>query len=224
MNFKANSKENKILKNNLRHNFKSIQGHFDKRFRFYKRQHKKQELYNLEQAAKNDPSQMWAQIKKLCNPPSSRAALQIVRSDGSISHDMSEIFERWLSDISKLYSGLGDNPEFAFNDSFYEDILSKKKEFDNLSSDQQRSNASYNSDGLNSELFYQEVSEVIDQAKNGKAFQNIPHEALKNPNAKILLYNMFKICLSSGLNPTDWDFNYIKPIPKKGQDERPFTE
>ena len=64
------------------------------------------------------------------------------------------------------------------------------------------------------------MSDAIDSAKMGKSFLFIPNEAMKNENAKLLLYNFFKICLSTGLNPTEWDFSDIKPIPKKGQDDR----
>ena len=70
---------------------------------------------------------MWSSLKKLNNPPSSRAALEIVRADDTISHDLKEILERWLLDISKLFSGLNDNPEMAFDDSFYEEILNKHR-------------------------------------------------------------------------------------------------
>ena len=60
---------------------------------------------------------MWAKLKELNNPPSTRAALEIVREDGSISADMKEILKRWHIDISRLFSGLSENPEFAFDDS-----------------------------------------------------------------------------------------------------------
>ena len=77
---------------------------------------------------------MWAKLKGLCNPPSTRAALEIVRADGSINTDMQEILERWYRDIGRLFSGVRDNPEMVFNDEFYQEILDKKREFDNLSS------------------------------------------------------------------------------------------
>ena len=72
-------------------------------------------------------------LKKLNNPPSSRAALEIVRADDTISHDLKEILERWLLDISKLFSGVNENPEMVFDDNFYQEILNKKQEFENLS-------------------------------------------------------------------------------------------
>ena len=49
---------------------------------------------------------------------------------------------------------------------------------------------------------------------------DIPNEALKNENAKLLLFKFFKLCFECGLNPTDWDKNDIKPIPKKDKEQR----
>ena len=62
---------------------------------------------------------MWSQLNKLSNPPSSRVALEIVRDDESISRDLKEILERCLKDISKLFSGIRDNPEMSFDEDFY---------------------------------------------------------------------------------------------------------
>ena len=50
---------------------------------------------------------MWPSLKKLNNPPSCHAALEILRADETISRDLKEVLERWLKDISKLFSGVG---------------------------------------------------------------------------------------------------------------------
>ena len=63
---------------------------------------------------------MWAKLKRLCDPPSTKAALEIVRQDGTISRDIQEILEKWYAAISRLFSGSRDNPEMAFNDEFYQ--------------------------------------------------------------------------------------------------------
>ena len=76
--------------------------------------------------ANNNPAEMWAKLKKLCDPPSTRAALEVVQADGNISTDIKEILDRWYRDISRLFSGLRDNPEMAFNDLFYNEILREK--------------------------------------------------------------------------------------------------
>ena len=67
-----------------------------------RRKYKKQSQLELERNAKYNPTDMWSSLKKLNNPPSSRAALEIVRADDTISHDLKEMLERWLLDISRL--------------------------------------------------------------------------------------------------------------------------
>ena len=178
------------------------------------------EFENIEKLAESDPSAMWAKIKKLSDPPSTKAVLEIVREDGTISNDIQEILQRWHADIGRLFSGLKDNPEFAFDDKFYEEIIEKKNEFEKLAPEQQDQDSKYDSNDLNENISFDEVSKAIDKAKLKKAFIEIPNEAVKNKNAKILLFNFFQLCFASGLSPTDWDLSNIKPIPKKEKDAR----
>jgi hypothetical protein len=90
---------------------------------------------------------------------------------------------------SKLFSGLRENPEFALNDEFYEEIVNKKEEFEALSPEEQELLADYDSECLNSNLTYDEVSKAIDRAKIRKAYIEIPNEAIKNENAKLFFIN-----------------------------------
>ena len=52
--------------------------------------------------AKDDPAAMWKTLKKLNNPPTTKAALEIIRDDKSISADIKEVLECWYDDISRL--------------------------------------------------------------------------------------------------------------------------
>ena len=110
----------------------------------------------------------------------------------------------------------------AFNELFYQEILIKKEEFENLSENQQIefSNLEFNSDNLNCDIDFQEVSKAIDRTKVGKAYLEIPNDVLKNKNLKVLLHRFFNVCFKSGLNPSDWDYNDIKPVPKPDKDQR----
>ena len=146
--------------------------------------------------------------------------MEIVRADNSISHDVKEILERWHSDISRLFSGVKENPEMAADDNFYNEILQKKAEFESFSYEEQCQENNFSSEMINEDISYLEVSEAIESTKNNKAFLEIPNEAFKNVNSKLLLHRFFNLCFSSGLNPTDWDYSDIKPIPKKGKDQR----
>ena len=163
---------------------------------------------------------MWEKLKKLGDPPSSKVVLEIIREDESISTDIQEILTRWHTDISKLFSGLRDNPEFSFDDQFFEEILAKKEELENILPQEFSENSQYDTNELNTEILFAEVSKCIDKAKLKKAYLEIPNEALKNENAKLLLFKFFKLCFECGLKPTEWDKNNIKPIPKKDKDTR----
>ena len=119
------------IKNNLQKAFKNAQTHFDKKFKNFKRKfinQKQNEL--LDMASENDPN-IWAKIKRLNSPPS-RPPLEIVKTDQTISTNIREILERWHLDISRLFSGLRDNPEMAFDEGFYQEIIKKKEEFDKM--------------------------------------------------------------------------------------------
>ena len=104
---------------------------------------------------------------------------------------MKEVLERWHRDISNLFPGLRQNPEFAFDDSFYGEILKKKTEFENLPQDQPDETQTYSSSRLNDDISYDEVSLSIDRAKSRKSYLEIPNEALKNENAKQLFHRFF---------------------------------
>ena len=73
------------------------------------------------------------------------------------------------------------------------------------------------SSDLNIEILYDEVSEAVDKSNLRKSCLEIPNEAMKNKNAKLLLFKFFNLCFISGLNPSYWDFSDIIPIPKKKQ-------
>ena len=78
----------------------------------------------------------------------------------------------------------------------------------------------FDADSLNTNLSFEEVSKAIDKAKLRKAYLEIPNEAIKSKNAKILFHRFFQLCFISGLNPSEWDSSNIKPIPKKDKDPR----
>ena len=220
LHFKVKSRSDIQIKAQLRSNFKNAQKLFDKSFKQAERKYRKQQYESLENDAASNPTDMCSRLKKLNNPPSSNIALEIVCDDDTISHDLKEILERWLNDISKLFSGIRENPEMIFDDDFYNEILSKKDDFEKLSNVEQEQRSEFSSESINSEISFQEVSDAINKTKFKKAYLNIPNEAMKNENAKQLLHRFFNICFTSGHSPGDWDFSDIKPIPKKDKDPR----
>ena len=218
--FKVHLRGDLQYKSYLRSIFKSAQLVFDKKYRYFKRRHEKEQFNELETFARSNPAAMWKALKRLNNPPNTKAALEIVRQDGSISADIKEVLERWLTDISRLFSGLQENPDVVFDEAFYKEVLEKKREFEELDDDLRPNPEGYDSDNLNEEISYDEVSEAVDKTKMRKSYLEIPNEALKNKHAKLLLHKFFNLCFVSGYNPSDWDFSDIIPIPKKDKDAR----
>jgi hypothetical protein len=118
--YKVRTNQDLHHKSLLRDDFKNKQKSFDIMFRQAKRKSKKQNLIDLEKNAVCNPNSMWATLKKLSDPPSTKAVLEIVRADETISRDIKEILEKWQLEISKLFSGIRENPEMAFDDDFFQ--------------------------------------------------------------------------------------------------------
>ena len=218
--FKCNGRHDQQEKGRLRECFKQSQKLFDKRYRYFKRKSKAQELNDLKNDAHSNPNEMWKKIKRLNETKSTKAVLEIINSDKTITNDIKEVLNKWQTDISKLFSDIRDNPEVTFNDEFFNEVLIKKQQFEDLSDEHQRDQSPHNTSNLNETLSFNEVSEAIDKAKIHKAFLLIPNEAMKNLNAKLLLHKFYSVCFETGLCPSDWYNSDIKPIPKKDKDQR----
>ena len=156
------------IKRELHATYKHFQNIFDKKFRYFKRKASKKEFIDIENECKDNPTAVWERIRKSGDPFSSRTALEIVREDGSISNDVQEVLERWHEDISALYSGLRENPEFAFNDKFLRNIIEKKNELEQLEISGEDS-MGFIAEQLNDVITYEEVSSAIDRSKNNKS-------------------------------------------------------
>ena len=218
--FKVRNNQDIFKKAELRERFKNAQKYYDKRYRFYKRKSRKQTQELLGISATDNPAEMWAKLKKLAEPVNNRVAMEIVKEDGSISRDVKEVLQRWHKDISQLFSGIREDPDIVFDDKFYEEVLEKKHEFENLSDSDQSEKVEFSTEHLNANISFEEVSKSIDKVKSGKAYLEIPNEVMKNINAKLLLQKFFNLCFTTNLNPTDWSFSDVKPIPKKDKDHR----
>ena len=109
-----------------------------------------------------------------------------------------------------------------FDDEFYSNIVAKKEEFENMAEREQVESVPqvYDTNVLNCEISFNEVSKAIDRSKVGKSYLELPNEVLKNASAKNLLHKFFNLCFASGLNPNDWSLSDIKPIPKPDKDPR----
>ena len=81
LDFRVHSNQDLRNKNILRLNFKNAQKNFDKKFRYLKRQHHKNQFRDLDTNATKHPAAMWEALKKLDNRPNVKAALEIIEDD-----------------------------------------------------------------------------------------------------------------------------------------------
>ena len=219
-NFKCKKPNDLSYKNSLRHDFLVAQKMFDKSFRYYQRQHKIEKFKGFGDIGNMNPNEVWKRINQLTERKQTKVILEIIREDKTISNDLKEVLQKWHLDFSKSFSGLKDNPENAFDDDFLAHIEKLKQQFEEMSPEDQRVGSPIDDSTINVDLTQQEVSQAIDRSKLGKAFLDVPNEALKNDQAKKLLYRFYSICFEYGLSPLDWDFCNIKPIEKNGKDPR----
>ena len=119
--------------------------------------------------------------------------IEIVKEDGSISHNIKEVLNRWFKDISGLYSEVKENPELNFNDEFYKKVVEKKEQFDRLvqASGGEPSQEINDPEEINYEISYDEVSEAIDRNKDKISYLEIPSEVLKNVQMKLLFHKFY---------------------------------
>ena len=219
--FKATNQTDRNRKSQLRDLFKRAQQTFDKKYRTFKRQHESKNISIIYDLAKNKSPNLWEHIKKLNCPPT-KPRFEIIRDDGSVSTDSDEILDKWFTDISRLYSGVRNNPEMVFDEDFYKEVLAMKAQYEDACNEVQLNTGDENSrlSKLNKEINFNEVSAAIDNTKIGKAYLDIPNDVLKNDNAKKVLHKFFNACFTSGLNPVEWNYSDIKPIPKPDKDAR----
>ena len=219
--FKCDGKNplQRVHKQKLLNEFKQAQKLFNVRYRQIKRHHQNRafhELAALADKASGDPNEMWKRLRALSDHKPAHILLEIIKQDGSISKDITEVLLKWHSEFSACFKGIKDDPDLVFDDEFLEKITKLKSEFDNISPQEQESGSAFDPTLLNCPISHEEVSQAIDKAKIGKAFLFIPNEAMKNPQAKLLLHKFFNICFNSGLSPDDWLKSDLKPLFKGG--------
>ena len=218
--FKPKTRSEMIYKSQLRNDFKEAQKCFDKSFKYHERKYRYSSFQNLSEASVNNPNIMWQKLKNLSEPKSKNTFFEILREDGTISTDVKEVLSKWYTDFSECFAGLREDPDIAYDEHFYQRIIKLKDDFDRLSSSEQTATSQFDVSQLNADFSLTEVSMAIDKLPCGKSYLEIPGEALKNLEAKVLLHKFFSTCFRLGLSPYDWDKNDIIPIPKPEKDCR----
>ena len=127
--FRCDLPQQRAHKTLLRQDYNNSRKMFDKKFRYFKRKYKAKQMSELHNFAEFNPNEMWKQLKKLGNDKPPKAILEVIRADESISSDTKEILKQWYTDISKLYSGVREDPDIVFDNDFFDEILQKKERF-----------------------------------------------------------------------------------------------
>ena len=126
--------------------------------------------------------------------------IEILKPDGSVSSDVTEVLERWESDFESLLNPLNStsNPELV-------NI--------NMYSTQNNENMSCY---LLDPIQMKEIESALKRMKSNKAtgIDEIPMEVLKCRNIGQTLCVLYNKCFSLGKIPNMWKMGIITPVPK----------
>ena len=171
----------KNLKNTKRHlekhekwtQFRDSQNKFDRRFRFYKRQHERGKMAQIDQICTSNPTEFWHKIKSLGPKKKYIIPMEIINNDGTLETNSTVVLNQWKNEFYNLYKNiLG----------VYDDDFKEISKHFMLFNEDKMTNPLYEETGnLNINFSYEEVQYVVLKAKNGKStgMDGIPYEVLK---------------------------------------------
>ena len=141
--------------------------------------------------------------------------LEEYKEQNEIINDIPSVLGKWENDFKGLYNF--ESKDAGFNETFYNDILSRKQNLENRVS---------GTNVLNKELTNIEITKVLTKSKLKKAVgpDNLPNEVLKWPQSVPLLTTFFNRILQMEFTPKIWRQAIIKPIPKSYMTDPRTTE
>ncbi|KAK6181954.1 hypothetical protein SNE40_009730 [Patella caerulea] len=129
--------------------------------------------------------------------------MEVTKADGTVSHDVNDVLEKWKADFDNLLNP--SNNTNKSDESIFEINIAtaSNNRFDNARK-------------MNGDIALCEVEDALRRAKSGKApgCDDIPVVVLKNGVVANLLLKLFNACFSAGLVPDMWRRGIISPIPK----------
>ena len=130
---------------------------------------------------------------------------EVYNEQNEIINDIPSVLGKWENDFKGLYNF--ESKDAGFNETFYNDILSRKHNLENRVS---------GTNVLNKEFTNIEITKVLTKSKLKKAVgpDNLPNEVLKWPQSVSLLTTFFNRILQTGFTPKIWRQAIIKPIPR----------
>ncbi|VDI09669.1 Hypothetical predicted protein [Mytilus galloprovincialis] len=138
--------------------------------------------------------------------------------DGSVSHDPSEILQRWKEEYSKLFSSDNTKVDSEFVEQMQNLNSQPESEYENLPVNQTFVYNTSTSE-LNEPISLDETKRALMSLKNGKAvgINNLPNEILKSDVLSKTLHELFNVCFSYESVPGPWCRSIICPLLKKAR-------
>ena len=189
---KAMLKGQNSIRNRLRHVFVTARKRFNREVQRAKRQYIRQKQAEINELQSKNQTMFWKEIGKIGVGQERRKniPLEILKPDGSVSSDVTEVLGKWESDFESLLNPINStsNPELV-------NI--------NMHSTQNNENMSCY---LQDPIQMTEIESALKRMKSNKAtgIDEIPMEVLKCRNIRQTLCVLYNKCFSLGKIPNMW--------------------
>ncbi len=206
-------KGHRNVKRVLREDFKAARNIFDKTLRKKQRAYRRGLLIEIEGCDTSDPRRFWKYIHKLGPKKNSSIPWEIYDDEGNVCFDKETVLNSW----EREYSSLFNCNDGVFNEPFLDQVKSVKAH-----REREMQEPLYISNNfLNKTLELEEIRNVVNKSKNGKAsgVDGIPNEVLKNENMIRCMHSLFQMCFDYGMIPSEWTKAIICPIPKSSTND-----
>ena len=199
---KAMLKGQKSIRNRLRQVFVAARKRFNREVQRAKRQYIRQKQAEIDELQSKNQTMFWKEIGKIGVGQERRKniPLEILKPDGSVSSDVTEVLGKWKSDFASLL-----NPIESTSTPGPVNI--------NTHSMQNNENIS---GYLQDPIQMTEIESALKRMKSNKAtgIDEISMEVLKCRNIRQTLCVLFNKCFTFGKIPNMWKMGIITPVPK----------
>ena len=190
------------IRNRLRHVFVTARKRLNRGVKRAKKQYIRQKQAEIDELQSKNQTMFWKEIGKIGVGQERRKniPLEILKPDGSVSSDVTEVLDKWESDFESLL-----NP---INSTFNPELVNI-----NINSKQNNENMSCY---LQDPIQMTEIESALKRMKSNKAtgINEIPMEVLKCRNIRQTLCVLYNKCFSLGKKPNMWKMGIITPVPK----------
>ena len=198
---KAMLKGQKSIRNRLRHVFVAARKRFNREVQRAKRQYIRQKQAEIDELQSKNQTMFWKEIGKIGVGQERRKniPLEILKPDGSVSSDVTEVLGKWESDFTSLL-----NPIESTSTPGPMNITHSTQNNENLSG------------YLQDPIQMTEIESALKRMKSNKAtgIDEISMEVLKCRNIRQTLCVLFNKCFTLGKIPNMWKMGIITPVPK----------